>query len=350
MAEHAILGASSFVNNKEWPVTEEMAEYVQIYVDAVRECVKETGGALIVEEKVNLNWIREGMFGTVDAAVIEDMGCIHTFDLKYGAGVIVEVKSNSQLKYYALGILGENNSYMVDTIKYTVVQPRARHKDGVIRSEEVSAEYLLTWGKTILLSAAAEASSPKAKCKAGEWCRSTFCPAQGSCNVLSEYAEKTLALDFAEPVYDMVVDSDMDIEKLESICLNSGIIKSFLEACAGELQQRLVNGETSEHFKLVNKKSNKSWISEEETEKFFRPIMEGAMYTKKLRSPSAMVKQYSQILKNQGEKKFGKLAEQRTEHLYERKNAGVVMAPVSDKRLEAPVGGVMDFMDTNFLD
>ena len=64
-------------------------------------------GVFHCETKVSLEFIEPGMFGTVDAAVAEIFGRLVVIDFKYGAGVAVEPKDNTQMIYYALGIAHE---------------------------------------------------------------------------------------------------------------------------------------------------------------------------------------------------------------------------------------------------
>ena len=64
---------------------------------------------------------------------IWDAKHLHIVDLKYGAGVAVEVIGNLQLKIYALATL-LTFGYPATSVTATIVQPRCPHSDGPVRS------------------------------------------------------------------------------------------------------------------------------------------------------------------------------------------------------------------------
>ena len=53
-----------------WEVTKEMAECVQDYLDEVRRVQKLLGGALHIEERLDLTALVPDMFGTADAVIV----------------------------------------------------------------------------------------------------------------------------------------------------------------------------------------------------------------------------------------------------------------------------------------
>ena len=102
--------------------TNEMADAVRLYVDYVRSL----GGELQVEQRLQIP-IGEGMVGVADAIVDGR----HIIDFKYGEGP-VEVDSNWQLLCYAWALPPQED------YKLTIVQPRAYHPEGPIRSRYVT--------------------------------------------------------------------------------------------------------------------------------------------------------------------------------------------------------------------
>jgi hypothetical protein len=57
------------VNGVKYPVTEEVAEFAQVYVDDV--CNRAIGGNLLVEQRVDLSeWIGAEQFGTSDVIIV----------------------------------------------------------------------------------------------------------------------------------------------------------------------------------------------------------------------------------------------------------------------------------------
>lgn len=135
-------------------VDEEMAETAQMYVDYVRKRVAdykaETGqNALIfVEERFSL----EALKPPFDAGGISDCTIIfpkwkliETIDLKGGRGHVVEVIGNPQARTYSLGALMKHQGHDITRVMSTIVQPRAPHKDGRIRSETFHIADLVEW-------------------------------------------------------------------------------------------------------------------------------------------------------------------------------------------------------------
>jgi hypothetical protein len=105
----------------------DMLDYVNIYVDYVQSLA----GKLHVEQRVKINDV---VYGTADAVVWqENEKHLHIIDLKYGAGVAVEIVNNLQLQIYALATL-LTFKYPAEQVTATIVQPRCPHSDGFIRS------------------------------------------------------------------------------------------------------------------------------------------------------------------------------------------------------------------------
>lgn len=137
-----------------------MQKWVKPYVDYVTALVK-TSPFHAIEKRVSLAplWELEGenppedMFGTADfVCLTPDPRTLHVVDLKYGAGVAVEVKDNSQLMYYALAVLLSLPPELLqpEVIRMTVVQPRCAHPDGPVRHWDIPTVDLLDWGHSIL--------------------------------------------------------------------------------------------------------------------------------------------------------------------------------------------------------
>lgn len=108
-------------------VPAEMLAHLAVYVDHVTGL----GGERHVEQRVHVN---DAIYGTADAVVWQsDASMLHIVDLKYGAGVAVEVVDNLQLKIYALATL-LTFKYPATQVTATIVQPRCPHSDGPVRS------------------------------------------------------------------------------------------------------------------------------------------------------------------------------------------------------------------------
>lgn len=166
-------------------VPADMRAGVGLYVDTVRALVAESGGWLQAERRISLEALRppEDMFGTTDASIVQSPTRLHIVDFKYGR-YVVEVENNPQLLYYLLGALLELPAAArarIRELRITIVQPRAAHPDGPVRSVEVSWPLLVLFAGR-LMAGAYRTQMPDAPLRPGDWCR--FCRAREICPAL----------------------------------------------------------------------------------------------------------------------------------------------------------------------
>lgn len=112
-----------------WPITQDMADYVDDYVKLVRE--RAHGATLMVERRLPIEHItgEKGATGTSDVVIIDHVNAeIVVIDLKYGMGVRVSAEENEQTQLYALGAL-EEYSVLGDFAYVSMIihQPRLNH-------------------------------------------------------------------------------------------------------------------------------------------------------------------------------------------------------------------------------
>jgi hypothetical protein len=151
-------------------------------------------GTLLCETKVDLSFVSPNMFGTVDAAIVDEFGVLHVIDFKYGVK-LVDPKENPQLIYYALGI-AKQNSFNFESVRLTVVQPRAG--DSFTRSWDCEVGDLRQWEEKFR-DGVSRCEDTDAKPVEGKWC--FFCPAKIKCPLFADAAFKQAKLDFS-PVSD----------------------------------------------------------------------------------------------------------------------------------------------------
>lgn len=150
------------------------------------------GAELICETKVGLEFVDEGMFGTVDAGIIDLFGPLWVIDYKYGAGRMVDPKENTQMIYYALG-LAHKHHFNFEKVVLAIAQPRIVHRDGFFRTWDMEVSELKKW--TGIFQKGVEAcKSPKAPLLPGRWC--FFCPAQSICPAIENRALSEAQTDF----------------------------------------------------------------------------------------------------------------------------------------------------------
>lgn len=155
---------------------------VRTFVDSVQRLP----GAALVEEQVHYGELAAGGFGTLDDARLHlDAGVIT--DFKFGKGVQVPAKENSQLWLYDLGVFFKYDwLYRFKKFVNRISQPR-RGVAAEQELEEVSVGHLLQWGYDVVRprAAALAAGLLTEELKAGPWCR--FCGKKDSCSVRAAY-------------------------------------------------------------------------------------------------------------------------------------------------------------------
>lgn len=179
---------AEFVSGK-YPA--EMREYVQQYVDYVRDLAKDADH-LIVEERLDISaWVPE-CFGTSDAIVIAK-DTIHAIDLKYGKGIKVFPERNTQLMLYALGTYDAFDAIYgpITEIVAHIVQPRLDH----IASWSISTSDLLAWGESIK-PIARMAFAGEGSAKPGDHCQ--FCKARHTCRARFEMNLNLAKVEFGD--------------------------------------------------------------------------------------------------------------------------------------------------------
>lgn len=297
------------IESNEHTVDNEMAGYVQQYVDYV----KEQGGLQMYEERVDFSpWVPEG-FGTSDAICITDdrLTCV---DLKYGKGIRVDAEENTQGLLYALGAVNEYGAfYDFETVRIVIVQPRLDH----ISEWEISRKELLRWADWIKRKAE-EATRPDAPRRPGEaQCR--WCKAKVACPDLERYAYDVIASDF-DSLDDMQSPSDMEAERVSRILTAKPLIVSWLDAVEAHGRERLEGGESLPGFKLVAGRSVRRWSDEQEAERVLRDELGDAAYESKLLSVA------------KAEKALGKKRAGALEGIVVKPEGKPTMVPSDDKR------------------
>lgn len=251
-------------------VTEEMADYVQGYVNYVRDLVARTKGVLLVEKQVSLDRLVPGNFGTADAIVIGNDGTVYVVDLKYGMNIVYikhGVHWNTQAMSYALGVLEDYGfEYTMDRFQLTIYQPR---KDHVDESELISTQELLdwaTWGHKRYLLTLEE--NPVYTPGPGQ-CR--WCRARHDCKpkLVAEAAVLFEGFDEEEDFTEQVTSLPLvDVNKLGNddlgaLELRRTSINALLKENNKEVLARLKIGQKFSNVKMVVGKGVNSYKDEE---------------------------------------------------------------------------------------
>jgi hypothetical protein len=273
-------------------VDAEMADGVQVYLDAVRA---ELGpdDLLLVEQHFSLDRLHPPgeMFGTADAVIYKPaVRRLMVFDLKYGAGVAVEAEGNPQARYYGLGACMALADQPVTEVEIVIVQPRAPHPAGPIRREVVSAFELVEWSAD-LLEAAERTLAPDAPLQPGAWCR--FCPAAGICPALRERALATAQIEFGEtPLPSPPDPASLPAEKVARLLAASDLVELWIRGLRAHAHAELEAGRSIPGWKLVPKRATRGWRDEEKAvvELQALGLPEDELIARKLKSPAQVEK------------------------------------------------------------
>lgn len=278
-------------------VTIEMVDHVQDYVNYVNSLQSKTS-SLLVEEKVSFDeWVTDG-FGTSDAIVLDDGTC-HIVDLKYGQGVEVYAKENTQAMLYALGVLNEFEFiYDIDTFVLHIYQPRRNHID----SWEITKQDLLKWGEWVKQQVALCDSDDAPLSPSEKACQ--WCPHKANCKALEKFTEEVISAEF----------ENLDLPKPETVdvvnvLLNKSLIESWLKAVEQSAYEKLLSGDAGElanHFKLVEGRSLRQWGDETTAisalsesygdEKLYKKTFVSVAQAEKLVGKAKFTKEYNSLV------------------------------------------------------
>ena len=298
-------------------VDEEMAETAQVYVDYVRSVADDTKGwmgdkcrsckgsglpgpdtwggkcescggtgeryetvELWLEQRFSLSTLNPPFDagGTGDAVIyLPAEKRLEIVDLKGGRGVVVAAKGNPQLRTYALGAMLANKGLDVEKVTVTIVQPRAAHKDGRIRSETFHVVDLLEWTADMLgaMRVSAVALEHKATWPLSAWaaeylspgdhCRDTFCKAAATCPALAQRALDAAGV-FFEPVNDEprlanAPDSGSPEERAKRLDMLD-MIEDWIKQVRAHEHRLAELGQPAPGYGLVEKTGREKWADD----------------------------------------------------------------------------------------
>ena len=231
---------------------DEMEENSDAYVEFVQEQIASCDDPLVlVEQRVDFSdYVPDG-FGTADCLIVSD-GVLHIIDYKNGAGVLVEIKDNPQLKCYALGGLSMfDGIYDISEVRMSIFQPRREN----VGAWTMTAAELKAWGENILKPKALLAIKGEGECNPGEWC--VFCRAAVKCRARAEQHLKLAQKEFRLPP----VLSDDEIENILSDI--PGLTKWANEIMAYATDAAVNHGKEWNGFKVVEGRSMRRYLDEE---------------------------------------------------------------------------------------
>ena len=310
--------------SNEFEVTREMVDAVQVYVDYCRQYM----GEHMIEEKLQLPFLGEGTKGTADFIALHG-GVLHVVDYKHGKGVAVDVIENVQGLCYAMGAAEVYKDKTWDGVEITIVQPRAYHDDGPIRSWAVDRNYIFD-EMFAYATYAARTLDPDASFEVGDHCR--FCKAKPTCPAQKTFAEKNMDMDFSDPTSKPIPVNMIDDETLSDLILNRiKLIEQWCQSVKDHGQQRAEQNKPLPGTKLVHTRNSRIWKDKGEAERVFRGVLGDDAYKKSFKSAP-------QIEKVVGKKEFEKY-----DHMVDEVATGVTLVHDSDPRPDVRPSAELEF-------
>lgn len=235
---------------------EGMSEHVDVYVDHVCGLFAQPEAVALIEQRVHVN---EDVYGTADAVVWQpDAHHLHIVDLKYGAGVPVEVHDNLQLRIYALAAL-LTFKYAAHQVTATIVQPRCPHSAGPVRSVTFDVVDLLDFHAELADAVRRVKYAQQFPSALGPWLKPTEkgcrrCLAAPKCPAIKSKAQAMAKQVFAPGLpYD-----PLELARtLDFLPIVEGWIKNTREFAYAEAER----GHDIPDYKLVDKDAKAKWKS-----------------------------------------------------------------------------------------
>lgn len=275
-------------------VDEEMADTAQVYIDYVRGRQATSGETVAwFEQNFSLAALDPPFEagGTADTVLYFPLRkALEVVDLKGGRGVVVEATDNKQARTYAVGAFLANQGLDIEHVRSTIVQPRAPHKDGRIRSETIHVTELFDWTNELKAAwAAADEAAAKLRgidmlnveadhreamaewgpewLTAGDHCK--FCPMSGRCPEQARVAEAEAKLWFKdETVPDAVPEryqpEMLAPDEIARILDHADMIQDWLNSVRVHAERLADRGTEIPGYVFVEKHGREKWREDAE--------------------------------------------------------------------------------------
>lgn len=286
-------------------VTKNMADAVQVYLNSARQeraFVCSTYGECkeYVERSFHCPSLHPLYYGRADRVTHYARTLVVT-DYKHGVGVVVEADDNTQMKYYAGGVLESLHLWgKVDKIILRIVQPRAFHFDGPIREWETTPAELKAWLYDTLLPGMRAAETFLSMSYTdimrwheevapvivpGEHCR--FCPVRGCCPAMVEVAAELE--DIMAKAKDLGGAPNLSNDEVGRVLVLNEALKIFIKAVQETGYARASNGATIPGCKMVKARANRVWREDEDVQaEAIKLFGDDAFTMPTLKSPAAI--------------------------------------------------------------
>lgn len=213
--EYEIIKLHNIYQNYSEEERADFEAHVDNYVLYVRSQIGE-GDKPLFEQRVDFSdWVPDG-FGTADVIILSKHK-VRVIDLKFGKGIPVDAKDNTQLRLYALGAYSKFREEYPDIkeVEYTIHQPRLDS----ITSDGTSISRLLDWADHFVRPKAKKAWAGSGDFIPGDHCQ--FCKAKAQCRARADFNNEIAAQEFRKPAL-------LEENEISDILSKASQIKSWL--------------------------------------------------------------------------------------------------------------------------
>ena len=293
---------------------QEMEECAQGYAAYVMEQVEKakqtcSDPVVLIEQRLDFSRYVEEGFGTGDCVIISD-GTLSVIDYKHGVGVLVSAEENPQMMCYALGALELFDSlYDIEKVNMTIHQPRLEN----VSNFEITVHDLMEWAEQELMPKAEMAAKGEGEFAVGDWCR--FCKAKNTCRARAEEYLRLAQMEFKPP--ELLSEEEI----AEVLKVADELAKWSADVYAYAQDEAITHGRVWNGFKLVEGRSNRKYVNEEEVADAAKAAGYEDIYKKSLIGITEMEKLM-------GKKDFQKILGS----LVYKPQGKITLVPESDKR------------------
>lgn len=236
---------------------DEMEECTDDYVSFAMEQIEKAKQSccdpvVMIEQRLDFSrWVPEG-FGTGDLVIVAD-DTLYIVDLKYGKGIAVSAEWNPQMLLYSLGALELFDSlYDIEKVNMTIHQPRLEN----VSTFEITVHDLMEWAEQELMPKAEMAAQGEGEFAVGDWCR--FCKAKNTCRARAEEYLRLAQMEFKPP--ELLSEEEI----AEVLKVADELAKWSADVYAYAQDEAITHGRVWNGFKLVEGRSNRKYVNEEE--------------------------------------------------------------------------------------
>jgi len=279
----------------------DMVAYARQACSTISKKIKILGPDAVVTFEKRLDssaFTENGQFSTADIVVYSrKKRHIWLADYKYGYRVVNERK-NFQLRYYGLAAILNIGWNLFDTYEFSIIQPRAWHIDGTVRSIEGHKDDLVSYGKKVKTAVKISKSKDAPLVYGKKQC--SFCAGKYKC---PEFKKRTftMAKKSGLPINAKNIGVEITEKNAGKLLKAIDRAQDLMKAIRYKIFVMALNGAEIEGYKLVNNRAVRKWqLDAKAIKKLEKEFGPDAFAPKKILSPA----QFEKIFKSKKAKKF----------------------------------------------